>query len=130
MKFVSYLLVSTSKYLLEDYSILRQVLYNLLSDTIIDYVQSPSKWCQTTKIEPNLHYIQNIRQAKDACSNDYDCAMIADIASLGEKFSFCDAESKVRHSLTSSSLYTKCKYYNLVLGLLSKFFHLDKCLPN
>ena len=94
---------------------------------MIDYVQSPSKWCQPIKVEPNLQNIRNIAQAKAACSNDYDCAMIADVASLGEKFSFCYADSHVLHSSSSSSLYTKCEYQNLVSGLL-KIIVSNKCL--
>ena len=75
----------------------------------IDYAISHSKFCQSTQSSMNTITTQGISKAKNICTEDEGCAMIADVASLGERFALCDGHFDVIHSFTASNLYIKCK---------------------
>ena len=81
----------------------------------IDYAKSDSKLCQSTQLSLNTITNHGISQAKSVCTKDERCAMIADVASLGERFALCDWYFDVIHSFTASTLYIKCKYINKLL---------------
>ena len=75
----------------------------------IDYTKSLSKYCQSTQSSMNTITTQRISGAKRICTKDEGCAMIADVASLGERFALCDWYFDVIYSFTASTLYIKCK---------------------
>ena len=77
---------------------------------LIDYTKSHSKFCQSTQSSMNTITTDGTSKAKSICTKEEDCAMIADVASLGERFALCAWHFDVIHSFTSSTLYIKCKY--------------------
>ena len=77
---------------------------------LIDYAKSHSKFCQSIQSSMNTITTQGISRAKNVCTKDDGCAMLADVASLGERFALCDWYFDVIHSFTVSTLYIKCKY--------------------
>ena len=72
-----------------------------------------SKWCDSDKVEPQLKDIRSFKLAKENCTSDKRCGMFVDLASEHEKYSLCTFNADILDSSVSSTLYLKCKYYNV-----------------